>query len=116
MALLDQSRAPARGERLDGVDAAQRGPDLIGEHVPPALDLGLGRQYHLQRRIHSGESVSQVLFETALKLADNRGLVNSTEPDLAQWRSVFADQIRTTLRQIDAIEALAASRRAGLIE
>jgi len=42
--------------------------------------LGLGRQYHLQRRIHSGESVSQVLFEAALKVADNRGLVSSTEP------------------------------------
>src|SRR5262249_39555648 len=78
--------------------------------------IGLGRQYHLQRRIHSGESVSKVLFETALKLADNRGLVHSTEPEIGQWRRVFADQIRATLRHIDAVEALAASRRAGLIE
>jgi glycerol-3-phosphate O-acyltransferase len=78
--------------------------------------IGMGRQYHLQRRIHSGESVSRVLFETALKIADNRGLVHSTDPDIAQGRSVFADQIRTSLRRIDAVEALAASRRAGLIE
>ena len=78
--------------------------------------LGLGRQYQLQHRIHSAESVSKVLFETALKIADNRGLVHSTEPEIAQWRRVFADQVRATLRRIDAVEALAASRRAGLIE
>ncbi len=78
--------------------------------------LGLGRQYYLQRRIHSAESVSKVLFETALKLAGNRGLVHSTEPEIAKWRSVFAEQIRAALRRIDAVEALAASRRAGLIE
>ena len=78
--------------------------------------LGLGRQYHLQRRIHSAESVSKVLFESALKLADNRGLVDSSEPELEKWRHVFAEQIRATLRRIDAVEALAASRRAGLIE
>jgi hypothetical protein len=29
---------------------------------------------------------------------------------------VFAEQIRSALRRIDAVEALAASRRAGLIE
>src|SRR5262245_33747907 len=78
--------------------------------------IGVGRQYHLQRRVHSGESVSRVLFETALKLADNRGLVHSTEPEITQWRTVFAEQIRALLRRIDAVEALAASRRAGLIE
>jgi glycerol-3-phosphate O-acyltransferase len=78
--------------------------------------LGLGRQYQLQRRIHSAESVSKVLFETALKIAVNRGLVHSTEPEIEKWRRVFAEQIRATLRRIDAVEALAASRRAGLIE
>ena len=78
--------------------------------------LGLGRQYYLQRRIHSAESVSKVLFETALKLADNRGLVHSTEPEIGKWRRVFAEQIRDSLRRIDAVEALAASRRAGLID
>ena len=57
-----------------------------------------------------------MLFTAALKLADNRGLVHSTDPEVAQWRRVFADQIRATLRRIDAIEALAASRRAGLID
>ena len=37
--------------------------------------LALGRQYLLQRRIHSAESVSQVLFGNALRLAQNRELL-----------------------------------------
>jgi glycerol-3-phosphate O-acyltransferase len=78
--------------------------------------LGLGRQYHLQRRVHSTDSVSKVLFQTALKVARNRGLIVSSEPDLAEWRRVFAAEIRTTLRHIDAVDALARSRRAGLID
>ncbi|TMA31326.1 MAG: hypothetical protein E6J87_15935 [Deltaproteobacteria bacterium] len=96
---------------------AQTPPDtVIDERGFLDACLGLGRQYQLQHRIHSAESVSKVLFETALKIADNRGLVHSTEPEIAQWRRVFADQVRATLRRIDAVEALAASRRAGLIE
>jgi glycerol-3-phosphate O-acyltransferase len=77
---------------------------------------GLGKQYHLQRRIRSAASVSQVLFKTALRLADNRGLLHSTEPDLPAWRTVFAEEVRAAIRRTDAIDALAASRRAGLIE
>ncbi|MGH0029469.1 MAG: glycerol-3-phosphate 1-O-acyltransferase [Myxococcota bacterium] len=75
---------------------------------------GLGRQYHLQRRIHSTASISQVLFKTALRLADHRGLLGSSEPDLVDWRRAFATEIRAAPRQADAIELLAASRRAGL--
>ena len=77
--------------------------------------MALGRQYHLQRRIGSTASVSQVLIRTALRLADNRGLLASGEPDLAERRCAFAQEIRAALRRVDAIEALAASRRAGLI-
>jgi glycerol-3-phosphate O-acyltransferase len=76
---------------------------------------GLGKQYHLQRRIRGAASISQVLFETALRLADNRGLLRSTEPDLAAWRRAFAEEIRVAIRHTDAIDLLAASRRAGLI-
>ncbi len=57
-----------------------------------------------------------MLFKTALRLADNRGLLRSTEPDLLDWRAVFAEEVRTAIRRTDAIDALAASRRAGLIE
>jgi glycerol-3-phosphate O-acyltransferase len=78
--------------------------------------LALGKQYRLQRRIRSSESVSKVLFETALRLARNRGLVDGQAPDLAEKRRAFAEEIRDAIRRVDAIGALAASRMAGMIE
>jgi glycerol-3-phosphate O-acyltransferase len=78
--------------------------------------LGLGRQYHLQRRVHSAASISQVLIQTAIKLARNRGLLDPGPPDLRERRRAFAEEIRSVIRRIDAIDALAASRRAGLID
>jgi glycerol-3-phosphate O-acyltransferase len=74
-----------------------------------------GRQYHLQRRIHSAASVSQVLFRNALRLAENRGILESGPPDLAARRRAFADEVRSVVDRIEAIDALAASRRAGVI-
>jgi glycerol-3-phosphate O-acyltransferase len=84
--------------------------------------IALGKQYDLQRRVRSEESVSKVLFGTALRLARNRGVVDgpaaaSLDPAaLAERRRAFAEEIRTAVRRVDAIDALAASRRAGLIE
>ncbi len=75
--------------------------------------LALGGQYNLQRRIHSGESVSVVLFSTALELAANRGLLEPG-PDVADRRREFAAEIRATLRSIEAIDALAAGQATGL--
>jgi len=77
--------------------------------------LALGRQYQLQRRIRSAESVSRALFETGLKLAQNRGLLEPGGPELVARRAAFAEEIRRALRRAEAIDALAASRRAGLI-
>jgi glycerol-3-phosphate O-acyltransferase len=76
--------------------------------------LARGKQYQLQRRIRSAESVSNVLFSTALALARNRGLFDA-ESDVSARRSAFAAELRDVIRRIDAIAALAASRRAGLI-
>jgi glycerol-3-phosphate O-acyltransferase len=81
--------------------------------------MALGKQYHLQRRIRSAESLSKVLFESALKLARNRRLLDhdAAAPDaLAAARRAFAEEIRATLKRVDAIGVLAASRRAGLLE
>jgi glycerol-3-phosphate O-acyltransferase len=78
--------------------------------------MGLGKQYLLQRRIRSAASISQVLLDTGLRIADNRGLLSPGEPDLASWRSVFAREIREAIRRAEAVDALAASRRAGLID
>jgi glycerol-3-phosphate O-acyltransferase len=81
--------------------------------------MALGKQYQLQRRIRSGESLSRVLFETALRLARNRRLMDP-RPDvpeaLAAERQAFAEEIRAVLRRVDAIGVLGASRRAGLME
>jgi glycerol-3-phosphate O-acyltransferase len=77
--------------------------------------MGLGKQYHLQRRIHSAASVTQVLFRNALKLAENRGLLDADAPDLIERRRDFAAEIRAAMRRVEAIDALVASRRAGLI-
>jgi glycerol-3-phosphate O-acyltransferase len=80
------------------------------------LCMGLGKQYQLQRRMRSAESVSRVLYRTALQLARNRELVDPGSPDLEERRHAFAEEIRAVARRIEAIDALAASRRAGLID
>ena len=77
--------------------------------------MGLGKQYHLQGTIHSAASVSQLLIKTALKLAANRGLLKTGAPDQRKQRGEFSDEIHAALRRIDAIDALAAGRRAGII-
>lgn len=78
--------------------------------------LGLGKQYHLQKRIRNGESVSNVFFANGLRLARNRGLTKGGGAERSEARCAFAAELRETVRRIDAIEALAAGRRAGLID
>jgi glycerol-3-phosphate O-acyltransferase len=78
--------------------------------------LALGRQYQLQRRIRSPESVSRVVFQTALRLAANRGLLDPGAPDVAARRQAWAEELRSVIRRADAIDVLAASRRAGLLD
>jgi glycerol-3-phosphate O-acyltransferase len=78
--------------------------------------LGLGKQYQLQHFVHSTASVSKALFETAIRLADNRGLLDRNVPDLHARRRAFADEVADANRRVESIVALAASRRAGLID
>jgi len=77
--------------------------------------LARGRQYRLQRRIRSEESVSKVLFQTALRLARNRDLLEADGPELAARRHAFAEEVRQVTRRIEGVDALAASRRAGIL-
>jgi len=100
------------GDHLERRDPAL----VIDEPAFTSECLGLGRQYHLQRRVYSAASVSQVLIQSAIKLARNRGLIDAGPPDLAERRRAFAEEIRSAVRRIAAIDALAASRRAGLID
>lgn len=72
-----------------------------------------GKQYTLQRRIRSPESVSKVLLENGVKLAENRGLLGG-DPDLVEaGRQLFAKELRETIRRIRVVDALALRRLAG---
>ena len=71
--------------------------------------LGLGHQYVAQHRLRSSESVSVLLFQTALQLARNRGLFDPGE-DLPKRRAAFLTELRGLLRRIDRIEDLAIRR------
>jgi len=97
---------------------------LVQETTDAAIDekallarcVSRGRQYRLQRRIRSTESVSRVLFESALRLAGNRELLRPDTEQLAERRRAFATDVRAILRRIDAVGTLAASRFAGLLD
>jgi glycerol-3-phosphate O-acyltransferase len=94
---------------------SRRSPNAAFE-AGPFLEqaLRLGRQYLLQRRVRSPESVSKTLFETGLRLARNRGLVEPGPADLAERRRAFAAELRDAIRRVEIVEALAAARRAGM--
>jgi glycerol-3-phosphate O-acyltransferase len=127
----DQVRDMLRGFRLltapwvlrPFLEAYQVVADNLNSHSPYVeVDerrfitecLGLGKQYRLQRRIATEESISQVLFKSALALAENRDLLDIDDETLGERRKTFAAEIQEALRRIDAIEALRAARRAGL--
>ncbi|MGH3183379.1 MAG: hypothetical protein ACRDOE_15965, partial [Streptosporangiaceae bacterium] len=100
--VLASDHALASGGPADGDGAADR-----DEVVRRAL--GLGRQYVAQRRLRSSESVSVLLFRTALQLADNRGLLGPGA-DVAARRAAFLAELRDLLRRLDEIEDLAIRR------
>ncbi len=90
-------------------------PDTAGADGPALIDrcMGLGTQYHLQRRIRSAEAVSQVLFQTALDLAKNRGFLDNS-PGRQDLRQTFARELRDLCGRINDIEACAAEHFADL--
>lgn len=73
-----------------------------------------GKQYHLQRRIRSAESVTRVIYETALKLMANRDLVEPGSPALRDRREAFATEIRDILHRIEIMSAWQATKMAGV--
>ncbi|MEV0895352.1 lysophospholipid acyltransferase [Actinoplanes sp. NPDC049802] len=72
--------------------------------------LRVGRQWALQKRLSSEESVSLELFKPAVRLARHRGLVDGTAGRGAS-RAAFLAEIRDAVRRVDAIAALAARDR-----
>ena len=75
--------------------------------------IGVGRQYRLQQRIHSGESISKELFKNALSLAAGRGLLADpgSDPDavadMARQREAFAAELREVVDHLDTLRRLA---------
>jgi glycerol-3-phosphate O-acyltransferase len=91
--------------------------DHFDEEKFIARCLVVGRQWALQRRIASEESVSAEMFRTALRLARHNELVEPNIPDLPQRRRAFVEEIdgyRTRIAQVAQLadqrqqEALAA--------
>jgi glycerol-3-phosphate O-acyltransferase len=70
----------------------------------------VGRQYVLQRRIQSAESVSKHLFQTGLQLAKNQKLLEPSN-DIREQRAAFAAVLRDVVGRIDTIELQAWMRR-----
>jgi glycerol-3-phosphate O-acyltransferase len=58
----------------------------------------------------------KTLFATAIRLARNRDLVEPGTLDLAARRLAFRDGVRDAIRRVDAIEAFARARMAGVLE
>ncbi|MBF6337887.1 glycerol-3-phosphate 1-O-acyltransferase [Nocardia abscessus] len=109
-------------ERLAARDAGDEidRKELITECV------AVGKQMMLQQRLHSPESVSTELFTSALKLADNYGLLETAPDDdspehpteatrrraeLLQRRTEFAERLRTIGARIAQAAALDPSNR-----
>ncbi|HEY1442657.1 MAG TPA: glycerol-3-phosphate 1-O-acyltransferase [Mycobacterium sp.] len=71
--------------------------------------LGLGQQLSLQGKVHSPDSVSRELYTAALKLADNRGLLEADDPALRSGRRAEfvaeIEQMRARLARIAEIES-----------
>jgi glycerol-3-phosphate O-acyltransferase len=72
--------------------------------------LRVGRQWALQRRLASEESVTLELFRNALALARHRDLLTSDDPNLTKRRELFAEELHAVVRGTAAIAELAASR------
>lgn len=69
--------------------------------------LALGEQYRAQQRIVHPEAVSTVLFETAVRLAGNRGLLEPGGIEVLEQREAFAAELRDLLARVAVIEDLA---------
>jgi len=103
--VLVHEEALAEGASADSASADSASADA--EVIRRAL--GLGHQYVAQRRLRSSESVSVLLFQTALQLMRNRGLLEAGS-DVAERRGVFLAELRDLLKRLDRIEDLAIRR------
>ena len=74
---------------------------LTPESIRPEA-MTLGREYLLKGLVAKQASVSKILFDSALRLADNRGLFE-TGPDIVEQRRMFAEELRATVAGLDRL-------------
>jgi glycerol-3-phosphate O-acyltransferase len=73
--------------------------------------LALGEQLRLQGRITSAEAVSTQLFSSALKLAENRGLLGTDGQQVTAGREAFAHELRDLVRRIQVVADIDRAQR-----
>ncbi|HEX9530000.1 MAG TPA: hypothetical protein VF954_02600, partial [Acidimicrobiales bacterium] len=83
---------------------AARPPGPVDEAAFLDECIGVGRQYRLQQRIHSTESISKELFRNALALAAGRGLLEGDDP---AGRGAFAAELGEVVDRVDSLRRLA---------
>ncbi|MEP0200844.1 MAG: 1-acyl-sn-glycerol-3-phosphate acyltransferase [Halioglobus sp.] len=79
--------------------------------------LNIGKQLLLQRQVVSPESIAKTLFETGLKVAKSKGLLDVSlgEVALAEKRQAHADEMRAINRRARTLRSLASARRVGVL-
>jgi glycerol-3-phosphate O-acyltransferase len=60
----------------------------------------------LQAKLHSAESVTLELFRTALKLADNKGVLKGTGRVVHERRKAFAENLRGIIDDLDTLSRM----------
>jgi glycerol-3-phosphate O-acyltransferase len=93
-------------EQLAAADVADAAEEFDEQQFLAGC-LRVGRQWALQRRLASEESVSAEMFRTALQLARHRGLIASDDPGLSKRRRAFADELREVRRYVAEIADIA---------
>jgi glycerol-3-phosphate O-acyltransferase len=86
-------------------------PANVDERQLRKRALQVGRQFLMQRRVSTPESVSSLLFRTGVQLVAHEGLLQPGD-DVLPRRQALATRLRDLHDRIDRIEQITATRRA----
>lgn len=85
---------------------ADHGDSAVEEDALLADALAVGRQWALQRRVASAESISLELFRTAIALARHKGLLEAGD-GVGAAREAFAAELRDSVRRVNIVGEIA---------